>query len=146
MRPVIERILKKINVTTSGCWESGYSVQSNGYTQIQLKHKTGSVHRIMYNFYHGELVKGLQINHTCKNKICCNPLHLEQVTPRENTNYSRTEMMKAISKRIEHNSQKTQCPYGHPYSGDNLYLGYRSRHCRTCMKNGRIKRKNKRNT
>lgn len=39
---------------------------------------------------------------------------------------------------MHHESAKTHCKNGHPYSGENLVLrisnGYRKRHCRICLK------------
>ncbi len=35
--------------------------------------------------------------------------------------------------RVSWQAAKTHCPQGHPYAGDNLIIGKRGRHCRTCQ-------------
>jgi Putative ATPase subunit of terminase (gpP-like) len=41
-------------------------------------------------------------------------------------------------------NQRTHCPQGHPYDGDNLYIAPRGdRMCRTCMKARRVNRKSR---
>lgn len=47
---------------------------------------TGSpAHRLAYELTKGEIPAGLHIDHLCNTRLCCNPAHLEAVTPRENT-------------------------------------------------------------
>lgn len=78
---------------------------------------------------------GTELDHTCNNRWCVNPEHLEAVTHRENIKRSATAPP-AIHAR------KTHCPLGHPYSGANLIVEKAgNRKCRTC-KNQR-RRKNK---
>jgi len=94
----IERIITGVVMTDSGCWEwTGH--KNHGYGQITVEKRTVRTHRLIYKFFHGELVEGLQINHLCKNKACQNPDHLEQVSPRENCNYSREEFMLSVRNR-----------------------------------------------
>ncbi|WP_422696018.1 HNH endonuclease signature motif containing protein [Cupriavidus necator] len=100
-------------------------LDSSGYGQISFKGKRQSTHRFSYELFVGPIPHGFQIDHLCKNTACCNPEHLEAVTPRENV--LRSQGPSAI------NARKTTCPKGHPLSGENLYVQPDSkRRCRTC--------------
>ena len=72
-------------------------------------------------------VSMLQLDHCCRNRVCCNPAHLELVTGRENLR--RGETYAAA------NAAKTHCPRGHPLSGENLYRSTNGHWvCRTCQR------------
>lgn len=89
------------------CWPWLGAKTSSGYGHIKKNRRTMRVHRVSYAAYAGKLTPGLTIDHLCKNKICINPKHLEEVTFRENS--ARSDNPSAINKR------KTKCPAGHPY-------------------------------
>lgn len=132
-RPVIERILAKITIDPeTGCWlwpghftPAGYGgiiVGSRGEGTL----RNGLVHREVYVHYHGPIPKGLHTDHLCRVRHCCNPDHLEIVTPRENT-------LRGLTPAAA-NAAKTHCPAGHPYEGDNLRVADGRRHCRACAR------------
>ena len=54
------------------------------YCKDSRKTKTHYAHRISYQFFVGELLPDMQIDHICENTICVNPAHLEQITRDEN--------------------------------------------------------------
>lgn len=121
----------------TGCWVwlgcisgKGYE-KGEGYGRIQaVLGKLGQVstHRVMYEQHKGPIPPGLQIDHLCRNRRCCNPDHLEAVTQKEN-------IMRGISFSA-HNARKTACPRGHEYTSDNVVWdvsrGDRRRKCREC--------------
>ena len=92
MRPhksLIERYLMKIEISNNHffkntpCWEFiGKGGQRYGLMIVD-RVMTG-MHRVIYEYYHGEIDPRLVIDHLCKNKRCSNILHLEQVTYEEN--------------------------------------------------------------
>ena len=43
------------------------------------------VHRLSWAHHTGEIPDGLEVDHLCRNKACCNPDHLECVKPKENS-------------------------------------------------------------
>jgi len=45
---------------------------------------TVAVHRIIWQCFYGPLIGKWQLDHLCRNRMCCNPLHLEKVTHKEN--------------------------------------------------------------
>jgi hypothetical protein len=79
-----------------------------------------AAHRFAWEFMYGPVPDGLHLDHLCRNRACCNPWHLEPVTPLVNTR-----------RGIGHGSE-THCPHGHPYDEANTYRWRRHRYCRTC--------------
>jgi hypothetical protein len=111
---------------------TGYTAR-NGYGRVKVPGGRfhGSVHRVVYLATHGDIPLGHVIDHTCNVKACCNPAHLEAVTPRENSARATVPSWYAV------NAAKTHCKRGHPLAGENLLTsdarrGYRS--CRTCSR------------
>lgn len=133
------RLWLRVGITPSGCWEWIGST-SRGYGRIRDEDGKGwPVHRLVYTRLVGPVQEPLQLDHLCRNRACCNPEHLEPVTPRVNT--LRGESLQA------QNAVKTHCPKGHPYEGDNLLVRVNKTHrnghrcCRAC---GRLRRQRQR--
>lgn len=120
--------LLEVTRPDSGCslWQG--ASHANGYGVASYKGKQTTVHRVMYQLYYGETIpEGMEIDHTCNNRLCINPQHLELVTHQEN-------MQRALSRR-------TECKAGHPWTDENTYTttvkrkqgGIRyQRFCRVC--------------
>ena len=89
-RPVSlrERLLARIKVTESGCWEWTGSKNKKGYGQIQKgKRGLGPIltHVASYIVHYGEVPKGMVVMHTCDNPPCINPEHLVLGSYQQNT-------------------------------------------------------------
>lgn len=116
----------------SGCWLWTGTYSSTGYGHVTYVDKgvqvKSSPHRLSHELYIGPIPAGYHVDHLCRNRACCNPDHLEAVTPR--VNQARSPIALATI-----NSAKTHCKWGHPFEGDNLYV-YPSggRGCRECMR------------
>lgn len=115
--------LIRINILlTNGCWEwSGY-VEKAGYGTFTIGGSIFKAHRLSWFIFNGEIDKELVLDHICRNRKCCNPLHLRQVTGRQNT-LENSLAMGAI------NNQKDRCIYGHPFTQKKD-----RRRCMTCRK------------
>jgi hypothetical protein len=67
------------------CWLWMHSCTHDGYGQFKLDNRMMRAHRVAYLFSIGAIPDDLQIDHLCRNRRCCNPMHMELVTTRENT-------------------------------------------------------------
>lgn len=113
-----ERLMEWVKIDPeTGCWNWQGGSTNDGYGLLGSgRDKNRLAHRRSYGMFIGPIPEGLQIDHLCKRRSCCNPAHLEAVTTREN--------MRRIT--------KTHCKRGHPLSGDNLKLVKKGRSCRAC--------------
>lgn len=114
-------------VDDHGCWlwqgptnDKGYGVTN--YNKIHTK-----AHQLTYRLQIGPVPEGLELDHTCRVRKCCNPLHMEAITHAEN-------VKRGLLHTVSGNKPKpTSCPKGHPYEGYNLYFdpkgGMRCRQC-----------------
>lgn len=62
------------------CWLWPYAVNKDGYGKLRKNKQNYEAHRFMYQTLKGNVSEGLELDHTCKNKLCVNPEHLEPVT------------------------------------------------------------------
>ena len=125
-RPIIDRLLERIEPQTNGCWLwMGATVRStpkagDGYGTISLGGRGGRkvvVHRVTYEYFIGPIPEGLELDHLCKTARCANPLHLEPVSREENMARNRN----------------THCRYGHPIDA----TPWGTRRCLTCSRAAR---------
>lgn len=127
VRPLLERLMARVvKDDATGCWIwTGALVK--GYGRIgRGRAGTGQVatHRAAYEMLRGYIPAGFHLDHLCRNPPCCNPDHLEPVTPAENARrYGRTV---------------THCPRGHAYDEANTYVqktafGGVCKVCRVCQ-------------
>lgn len=119
-----------IPITETGCWIWLGATNGIGYGKFYVVDRMMYAHRFAYIQKYGEIPEGLELDHLCRNSYCVNPDHLEAVTHQENVKRG-----KAGENIATKNREKTHCPQGHPYSGDNLYIKPNgSRVCRTCRR------------
>ena len=92
------RFQDKIRVDEiTGCWEwTGWN-SGNGYGKLSFQGKIYMAHRYMFELYYGSIPDGYVLDHLCKNRCCCNPTHLELVTPKENVYRGDTILFKKVS-------------------------------------------------
>lgn len=115
--------MKKI-VVDNDCWVYQGYIDRDGYA---------IAYRRWYKVFVGGIPEGTQLDHTCNNRACVNPGHLEPVTPSENVQRS--------LERTPRKPRKTHCKRGHEFNQENTYLWvsksasqyhHPSRFCKKC--------------
>lgn len=115
IRSIEDRFTKFIAYEPSvGCWLWLGPIINGGYGTFTIgrnvKPRQVLSHRFSYELYKGVIPEGLDLDHLCRNRCCCNPDHLEPVTRKGN-----------IRRGIKR-SDATHCKYGHLFIGDNLFI------------------------
>ena len=112
----------------TGCLNFLGSMSHNGYGQLGVYYEDGKrlvrTHRLAYKLVNGAIPVGMQIDHLCRNRRCCNPAHLEAVTSHENTRRGQSPSAR--------NAAATHCPHGHPYTPINTLVYAGKRYCWAC--------------
>lgn len=125
-----ERFLSRIEKDDkTGCWNWTGSKLKTGYGTFSAKRSTGKcwrAHRFSWIIHGKELVEGLDLCHSCDNRLCVNPDHLWLGTRQEN-------LLDCLRKNRNPNWNKTHCKHGHEYTKENTMIRYDGdRECRTC--------------
>jgi hypothetical protein len=67
----------------TGCWIFPI-LQTDGYARFWYRNTLVMAHRFYYRHLRAKIPVGLHLDHTCRNRGCVNPAHLEPVTRKEN--------------------------------------------------------------
>lgn len=121
MKPIIERLMEKVEVSDDGCWIFTGSKLPYGYGIISLGGRGRGVttaHRVAYECAVGPIPDCYEIDHLCETKSCVNPAHLEAVPHAEN-----------MRRRID---RSTACRRGHAWTEENTRWWNGFRRCRAC--------------
>jgi len=111
---------------TDACFPWTGAIDSRGYGSYRWSKRPirqTMAHRIAYILLRGPVPDGLELDHLCRNKRCCNPAHLEPVTHAEN-----------IRRRV---AAKTHCKRGHEFTVENTRVQPKGRACKQCDKEQR---------
>ena len=118
VKSLATRFNQKYTVLPNGCWQWTGFIDKAGYGRINQGRRGGSIlyaHVVSYEAVHGPTGDGLELDHTCRNRWCCNPNHLEAVTHKVNALRGRSPMI------LLHNAGV--CKNGHPQGpGVTCYL------------------------
>lgn len=116
-----------IVVVPSSCWIWIANTTHDGYGMVAIGKSKAYTHVFEFEKHRGPKPKGLELDHLCRNRACCNPEHLEPITHRENI--LRGNTLPAML------AKKTHCLRGHPFSGSNLRVNKTgSRTCIACCR------------
>lgn len=70
------------------CWPWTLGLGRGGYGKAQYQGRTWGSHRLAFTLAKGIIPAGKQINHSCNNRPCCNPWHLEPGTQKQNIEHA----------------------------------------------------------
>ena len=121
---------KVIRGEKNECWY-WCAAATNGYGRMFLGRDAAGfssheyAHRFSWMIYHGKTIpEGMQVDHTCCNRACVNPAHLELVSGTEN--------------KVREGARQTHCINGHAYTFENTYIDPKGhRRCRRCARERR---------
>jgi hypothetical protein len=98
-----QRLFSALDV--GDCWQWTRPVGDGGYGRIWDGRQTIAAHRAVWRVLVGSIPDGLELDHLCRNRRCCNPDHLQPVTAKVNVHRSESP--------VAHNARKTHCKRGH---------------------------------
>ncbi len=139
IKPPIVRFMALIKVSTehfhdgTPCWDWQGSTGTGGYGQFTLSAKAREVrqriapYKFIWEHFNGPMPEGLEPDHMCNRRPCCNPEHIEPVTHAEN---------RRKRPNVDYRCTKvrgTRCPKGHQYTAENMYTSPKGAiYCRAC--------------
>jgi HNH endonuclease len=119
----MERLLTHLSGTDPlGCWVHDRP-NAAGYASLLAEGRNWLAHRWMYDQLRGGLDEALVIDHLCRNRACCNPWHMDQVTIGVNAQRGDSPAMNAW--------RTNTCQRGHDMSKAHVQPSGKRR-CREC--------------
>jgi hypothetical protein len=112
-----DRFRRQFVILSNGCWQWIGSFTPAGYGKIVIEKRTIGAHKISYLWHVGDIPEGDLVHHSCENKGCVNPAHLELKTP---LTHARFHLHKSFCKR------------GHAMTEENMMIYRGHRRCKLC--------------
>jgi len=115
------------------CWVWTGCLSQAGYGFIRAFGKCCYTHIVAYKLKRGDYPSGLELDHLCRNTVCCNPDHLDPVTHEENV---RRGLLPGV---VAARTEATSCRRGHKFTESNTRIrtttnGKTYRQCWECIK------------
>jgi hypothetical protein len=100
---------------------------TNGYGKVYpSKRKSVYVHRYIWERDRGPIPAGMEVDHQCRVRACCNVDHLRVVTVKVG------RLENVVGSFWKLNAAKTHCKHGHAFDAANTYVYKGHRACRAC--------------
>jgi len=114
-------------IEVGDCWEWTGARTAAGYGHVSVEGHTQYVHRLVWESLVGPIGSKLETDHLCRNRVCCNPDHIQMVTHAENVRRG------MAGKANNWMKAQTHCPQGHLLEDGNLVSnGPGRKRCRIC--------------
>lgn len=101
----LERFWSQIDKSAE-CWNWTGRRNNGGYGNFYAGGYSHP-HRYSYVIHVGPITKGLQVNHHCDNRLCCNPAHLYLGTKKQNSD-DMVRRGRVVNGSRQHNSRITE--------------------------------------
>lgn len=82
--PTRSKLLGRVELSDDSCWLWIGPANAAGYGRISYDGTLGYAHRRSYELRVGPIPEDRELDHTCNNRNCINPAHLEPVSHQEN--------------------------------------------------------------
>jgi hypothetical protein len=124
---------KVIPEPNTGCWLWLGADNGRGYGRVCIDGRTMYAHRVTFERLRGPIPDGMQLDHLCRMRGCCNPAHLQPVTNAENTKRGSRPTQLAEENR-RRGAAQTHCIRGHAFDDANTLAKSKNgrRQCRAC--------------
>lgn len=112
------------------CWIWRGRPNAHGYASMKINRRSHLAHRLVYEWLRGPIPDGHLLHHTCEERMCVNPRHLEPVTQQQHQEHHdfKGNRLAAAAWR-----DRTHCKNGHALSGENMRIDrHGHRRCRVC--------------
>lgn len=134
-----QRLALKLERRPSGCLEwTGYVDPQSGYGKVSNRPGTPlSVHVAAWLVVNGPVPLGLEVRHSCDNRVCAELTHLSLGTHAQN-------VQDMVDRQRYNNAPHLVCPLGHPHDGTDSEgfpqcLKCRNRTARKVMRERRVR-------
>lgn len=127
----ILHFLTKIFLNENGCWVwqgnqcGGYGIYwPKSGQKLKASYRA---HRFSWELAKGDIPWGYHLHHKCRNRLCCNPDHLEVLTPEDHGEEESRSRQK-----------HTHCSRGHEFTPNNTAISKRGKRiCKACTNENR---------
>lgn len=75
------KALTNYTIDPAGCWVWQGVVTNSGYGSVRMGRRYHRPHRVIYEAHGNIIPEGFHLHHRCGNLLCCNPKHLEPISP-----------------------------------------------------------------
>lgn len=110
-----------------GCWLWEGYLDDRGYPIVWRGRSPVGAHRVVYELELDAVPEDKVLDHTCRNRACVAPHHLEPVTQRENE----------LRKSWQYRARIKRCKNGHALEQTAVVTPDGGRVCRTCNQEAR---------
>ena len=120
--PIEDRLARYSYSVKSGCiiW---FGALTMGYGCVWHQKKRRKAHVVAYEIVNGPVPDGFELHHTCMNRNCINPAHLQPVTRGQHQILEPRRFVGDV----------THCKQGHAFDAENTRINRNGRRsCRKC--------------